>query len=56
MFESIRLLVDAIFGARAVRKDHERAIRELHNMTDKELLDIGVKRYDIERVVREASR
>lgn len=44
MFETLK--------KRVVRyKTNKSAIRELHSLTDRDLADIGIKRYDIERVV-----
>lgn len=36
-------------------KKAQQGIRELRSMTDKDLADIGISRYDIERIVREAT-
>lgn len=55
MFTAVTHLVDAIFGS-AKSREQARAIRELHKLTDKDLADIGIKRYDIERVVMEGKR
>ena len=47
MFETLK--------KRVVRyKTNKSAIRELHGMTDRDLADIGISRYDIERVVKES--
>lgn len=55
MFTAVGYLVEAIFGSARTR-EQARAIRDLHKLTDKDLADIGIKRYDIERVVMEGKR
>jgi hypothetical protein len=53
MFEALKLLVDGIMGG---SPNQRRAISDLERMTDKELYDIGISRYDIRRVVLEGKR
>jgi hypothetical protein len=53
MFEAIRLLIDGIMGGSHV---HRRTIRELEKLSDKQLADIGIARYDIPRAVLEGKR
>jgi uncharacterized protein YjiS (DUF1127 family) len=55
MFTAFSLLSDAIFGNKRSR-EQSRAIRDLKSLTDKDLADIGISRYDIERVVMEGKR
>jgi uncharacterized protein YjiS (DUF1127 family) len=55
MFTAFSLLSDAIFG-KLRSSEQSRAIRDLKAMTDKDLADIGISRYDIERVVMEGKR
>ena len=55
MFTAVSYLADAIFGS-AKSREQDRAIRDLKAMTDKDLADIGINRYDIERVVMEGKR
>lgn len=55
MFTAVSYLTEAIFGS-AKSREQARAIRDLHKLTDKDLADIGIKRYDIERVVMEGRR
>ena len=55
MFTAFSLLSDVIFGHSRSR-EQSRAIRDLKAMTDKDLADIGINRYDIERVVMEGKR
>jgi uncharacterized protein YjiS (DUF1127 family) len=49
MFEKLKVHI-------AKRQQNKRAISELHAMTDRDLADMGISRYDIERVVIGATR
>lgn len=55
MFTAISYLSDAIFGSSKTR-EQDRAIRDLNALTDKDLIDIGINRYDIERVVMQGRK
>lgn len=38
------------------QSDERRAVRELNALSDRDLNDIGISRYDIERIVRQKKK
>ncbi len=43
----IRSAIEAFRAARAQRGEYNRTVRELEGLNDRELLDLGISRYDI---------
>lgn len=37
-------------------QNYKKTVKELSNLTDRELLDMGISRYDIEHIAKEASK
>lgn len=48
----IRGLFENIKAGRAQRREYNRTVRELSALTDRELLDLGLSRYDIHDIAR----
>lgn len=52
LFETLRASIEDFKAARVLRQKYKTTVRELAHMSDRELADIGVNRYDIKTIAK----
>jgi len=50
LFASLRVSIEEFKAARALRQKYKTTVRELARMSDRDLADIGILRYDIDSI------
>lgn len=55
ILDRISVLKDSILTAIRQRRVYERTVAELNNLSDRELMDLGISRFSIPELAREAA-
>lgn len=50
LFATLRASIEELKAARALRQKYKTTVRELARMSDRDLADIGIHRYDIDSI------